>query len=218
MTRRERLLTCLDRVGMTQAGLARKLRCSSQTVSYMLNERRPLIEVIAKTARVLAVDLEWLLFGTHDRRPKWWDAYHADPVIDPAQLEPVTVPVQASAVVVPTTGGAESDPTGRVPHQPGTKLDAGKAPVLRGALGYFPRALAAVSQVSAHGAAKYTWDGWRTVPNGAQRYGDALVRHLAAETEGATDRDSGLRHAAHAAWNALARLELLLDVDADQAR
>src|SRR5512135_1417397 len=35
----------------------------------------------------------------------------------------------------------EADPTGRQPHEPGAKLDAGKAPVLRGAIAYFPRAL-----------------------------------------------------------------------------
>lgn len=106
---------------------------------------------------------------------------------------------------------AESDPTGTLPHTPGAKLDAGKAPMLRGALSYFPRALRAVAQVSAHGASKYTWNGWESVPDGAARYGDALVRHLAAEATGqSVDADSGLAHAAHAAWNALARLELIM--------
>lgn len=90
-------------------------------------------------------------------------------------------------------------------------MDAGKAAILRGVIGYFPQALEAVAQVSAFGASKYTWNGWRSVPDGPARYGDALVRHLTKEfVEGANDSDSGLAHAAHAAWNALARLELLI--------
>lgn len=105
----------------------------------------------------------------------------------------------------------ESDPTGRGAHTDGAKLDSGKSPILRGALGYFPRALLAVSDVSAFGAAKYLWKGWESVPDGVNRYGDALVRHLAYESTGEHyDGDSKLLHASHAAWNALARLELIL--------
>lgn len=105
----------------------------------------------------------------------------------------------------------ETDPNGTNPHSPGAKLDAGKAALLRGVIAYFPQALEAVAQVSAFGAAKYTWNGWRSVPEGVDRYGDALVRHLTKEAvEGPNDGDSGLAHAAHAAWNALARLELMI--------
>ena len=104
----------------------------------------------------------------------------------------------------------EFDPTGRAPSTPGAKLDAGKAPILRGVIQYFPLALSAVAEVSAHGAAKYTWKGWQTVPDGINRYGDALARHLVKENLGMQDEDSGLLHAAHAAWNALARLELIM--------
>ena len=42
------------------------------------------------------------------------------------------------------------------------------------------------------------------------RYSDALVRHLVAESFEKFDNDSQILHAAHAAWNALARLELML--------
>lgn len=109
----------------------------------------------------------------------------------------------------------ETDPNGADPHAPGAKLDAGKAELMRGVIGYFPRALEAVSEVSSFGARKYTWGGWRTVPEGQARYSDAMVRHLTKEMiEGERDSDSGLHHAAHAAWNALARLELLLTQDA----
>lgn len=105
---------------------------------------------------------------------------------------------------------SESDPTGRKAHEPGAKLDTGKAPVLRGALHYFPRAIAAVSRVSEVGAKKYSWKGWETVPDGIHRYGDALARHLLAEDYEAYDKDTGVLHAEQVAWNALARLELML--------
>ena len=50
-----------------------------------------------------------------------------------------------------------------------------------------------------------------SVPNGCERYTDAMYRHLLAEAAGQKcDAESGLAHAAHAAWCALARLELML--------
>ena len=109
---------------------------------------------------------------------------------------------------LPPTG--ESDPTGKDPHQPGAKLDAGKVEmglILNG----MPRALLQVARVATYGANKYTRDGWLTVPDGPRRYTDAMYRHLNAEARGELhDADTQLEHAAHAAWNALARLELLL--------
>lgn len=91
------------------------------------------------------------------------------------------------------------------------KYDGGKSPVFRGALAYFPRAISLVAAVSAFGASKYAWKGWEGVPDGFNRYSDAMVRHLTYEGQGEdVDPDSGLLHAAHTAWNALARLELLL--------
>jgi hypothetical protein len=104
----------------------------------------------------------------------------------------------------------EHDPTGRDQHEPGAKLDAGKPrPAL--VLGGFVHALKAVTEVGTFGAAKYTDNGWRTVPDGPQRYTDAMLRHWLADPGGlSSDPDSGLAHAAHLAWNALARLELML--------
>jgi hypothetical protein len=112
----------------------------------------------------------------------------------------------------PYTEDDERDPTGRSPHSAGAKLDAGKAPVLRGAFQYFPRALEHVARVSAKGAAKYAWNGWEDVPDGFNRYSDAMGRHILKEiTEGDYDiADTGELHAAQVAWNALARLELKL--------
>ncbi len=104
----------------------------------------------------------------------------------------------------------EADPTGRDTHSPGAKLDAGKGS-FDYTLGYFPNALAAVNEVAEYGAKKYTPGGWVTVPDGVKRYGNALVRHHCARLGGEThDKDTALLHAAHAAWNALATLELIL--------
>ena len=121
----------------------------------------------------------------------------------------------------------EHDPTGKDPHEHGAKLDHGKPPVLRGLIQQFPRACMAVSEVSAFGAKKYTWDGWRSVPDGIVRYGNAKERHACKEViEGLFDADSRLLHAAHEAWNAMARLELILlsladkplQIDSDEKR
>lgn len=105
---------------------------------------------------------------------------------------------------------SESDDQERM--APGAvKYDQGKAPIYRGAIGYFPRAISLVAAVSSFGATKYAWDGWRHVDDGLNRYTDAMVRHITKEAEGEVlDVESGLPHAAHACWNALARLELIL--------
>lgn len=91
------------------------------------------------------------------------------------------------------------------------KYDGGKACAFRGTIDYFPRAIELVAAVSTFGATKYAWKGWEGVSEGFERYSDAMVRHMLAHAKGEfTDSDSGLPHAAHTAWNALARLELLL--------
>jgi hypothetical protein len=48
------------------------------------------------------------------------------------------------------------------------------------------------------------------VERGIDRYTDAMLRHALAEGIEEFDTESGLKHAAHTAWNALARLELML--------
>lgn len=105
----------------------------------------------------------------------------------------------------------ETDPNGILPTSPGAKLDAGKSPIIRGAVQYFPRALEKVAGVSLFGATKYTWNGWESVPDGVARYSDAMGRHLIGEKiDGPIDPETNLLHAAQVAWNALARLELML--------
>lgn len=106
----------------------------------------------------------------------------------------------------------ESDPLGKSANEPGAKLDAGKnrvALVMRG----FSRALTEVGRVGTYGANKYSPNGWKEVPNGIERYDDAMMRHW---LEGRTvDTETGLLHAAQVAWNALAVLELMLIEEED---
>ncbi|MDZ4378781.1 MAG: dATP/dGTP diphosphohydrolase domain-containing protein [Xanthomonadaceae bacterium] len=111
---------------------------------------------------------------------------------------------------VKADAATEVDPLGKAPHEAGAKLDAGKARLGLVLCG-FARALQAVGEVGTYGASKYTDHGWVKVPDGEQRYTDALLRHLMREAIG-EDRDpeTGLLHAAHTAWNALARLDLAL--------
>ena len=104
---------------------------------------------------------------------------------------------------------AESDPHGIDPHAPGAKLDAGKPRiglVLRG----FSRALIEVSKIGTEGAKKYSDNGWMSVPGGIERYDDALFRHVLTQDRTSIDPGFNLLHMAHAAWNALAELELML--------
>jgi len=75
----------------------------------------------------------------------------------------------------------------------------------------FSRALLAVAEVTTYGVKKYNQPGsWRLVENGLDRYEDALGRHDLNMSSEEYDQESGLLHAAHRAWNALATLELLL--------
>lgn len=93
------------------------------------------------------------------------------------------------------------------------KFDEGKPPIFDGFLRYFPHAIEAVAMVSEYGYRKYgAWGGWRKVPDAIARYTNAKARHSNLETMGDDydSGDSGLAHAAQEAWNAMARLELLI--------
>lgn len=182
------------------------------------------LEVTQKKDRDLYSDPFWELEGVrYYDRPRDADAQKAIEGYDPHPHDLHRFEDDGG----PVATAAESDPTGRSAKEPGAKLDAGKAPVLRGAIQYFPRALKAVALVSQFGAEKYTWKGWETVPEGVDRYGDACARHECDEAIGKIDpRDQRLVdllrslvpgevtpqivHASQAAWNALARLDLIL--------
>ena len=95
-------------------------------------------------------------------------------------------------------------------QQPGVKLDDGK-PRLGLVFMSMARALQEVGEVATFGAKKYSDNGWLSVPDGERRYTDAMLRHLLKEAIGEErDAKSKLRHAAHTAWNALARLDLMI--------
>lgn len=100
-------------------------------------------------------------------------------------------------------------------HVLGKKDDSSKAPLQQGAIDYFPRALKAVANISRFGKEKYKVEysdqNWRRVEGAEGRYKDARARHIADEAiDGLYAEDSELLHAAHAAWNSLAYLDLLL--------
>jgi hypothetical protein len=107
----------------------------------------------------------------------------------------------------------EGDPHGLEQHTYGAKLDSGKPDL--SLLLMFGHALEEVGRVGTFGADKYTRGGWQGVASGHNRYTAALLRHLCKEHYEEMDADSGLLHAAHAAWNALARLELILREESD---
>ena len=71
-------------------------------------------------------------------------------------------------------------------------------------------AMAEVVKVLMYGANKYGAQNWKQVPNGLSRYGDALLRHVIAYTQGnEKDLESGLPELAHIATNALFLLWVL---------
>lgn len=72
------------------------------------------------------------------------------------------------------------------------------------------RAMLAVSEVAAFGASKYDDDNWLLVDDANRRYADAKARHMLQGAIESHDKESGLLHAAHETWNALALLELKL--------
>lgn len=105
---------------------------------------------------------------------------------------------------------SEQDPHGKDAHTAGAKLDHGKNR-LGLVLLAFSRALQEVGKVGTYGAKKYSDNGWIEVPDGEARYTDAMLRHLFKEAAGEeNDSDTGIAHAAHCAWNSLARLDLML--------
>lgn len=76
-----------------------------------------------------------------------------------------------------------------------------------------PRAIEALARVMtwALGSKGYNESDWLTVPDAIQKYHGGMHRHDNKEMRGQTfDDESGLHHAIHTAWNAMARVELIL--------
>lgn len=74
------------------------------------------------------------------------------------------------------------------------------------------RALLEIAKVGMFGMSKgYPRGGWIEVPDGVRRYYSAQSRHDLQPALGEEfDPESNLSHLAHAAWNAMAKLELYL--------
>lgn len=83
-------------------------------------------------------------------------------------------------------------------NEKGVKDDSGKL-----MMSLMPQeALIGLAEVLTFGANKYVPNGWKTVPNGKQRYEDALLRHYCAYKSGEqNDPESGLSHLKHMLTN-----------------
>src|SRR5690606_819772 len=76
----------------------------------------------------------------------------------------------------------------------------------------FPKALEAIVKCSEYGNSKYSdfdhdFLNFQRVSGGSKTYADASLRH---RLQSGLDEESGLPHAYHIAWNALAELELYI--------
>ena len=84
-----------------------------------------------------------------------------------------------------------------------------ESPIARGVLGYFPRAIAAVANVSFVGNEQHNpGQPMHWAKEKSNDHADCIVRHL---IEAGTVDEDGLRHTAKAAWRALALLETELE-------
>ncbi len=129
-------------------------------------------------------------------------------------FEPCPAPAEDRVLTPEEAGFIESPlPEGFAPDDGVKKFDGGKAPIMQGCIGRFPLAIEQIARVSEYGQRKYgTYDGWEKLPDAANRYSDAMGRHIVLRrSEGEYDeKDSGLPHLAQVAWNVLATLELAL--------
>lgn len=63
-----------------------------------------------------------------------------------------------------------------------------------------------IARVYTEGAKKYGDNTWQNLENGYERYKGALLRHLYAAESETFDEETGCRHLAQVAWNAIALL------------
>jgi len=93
----------------------------------------------------------------------------------------------------------------------GIKFDNNKPRLAEMIVDFAPE-LEELCKVWEFGANKYGKSNWKQLECAEIRYTNALLRHMVAEEkDGAYDRESKLLHAAHVAWNALARLHFILE-------
>ena len=74
----------------------------------------------------------------------------------------------------------------------------------------FSHALMAISNLGTFGIFKYGPSNWLHVDDGISRYTDAMSRHFLLEKIERIDPETHMLHAVSTAWNALARLELII--------
>lgn len=91
----------------------------------------------------------------------------------------------------------------------GIKYDSGKLRLAE-MMQDFREPLSAVCRVWEFGADKYEKSNWKYVDNAIDRYTNAMLRHLMEEEAKPFDDESEILHAAHVAWNALARLYFIM--------
>lgn len=75
----------------------------------------------------------------------------------------------------------------------------------------FKDSIEALTRIWEFGANKYAKSNWKQLDNGIDRYTNAMLRHLLAEDTNRYDDETKLLHAAHIAFNALARLHFILE-------
>lgn len=69
-----------------------------------------------------------------------------------------------------------------------------------------------IVEVYDFGAKKYAPNTWKQLADGENRYRAALLRHLVAHEKGELrDAESGLLHAQHLCWNAIAILYFAIE-------
>jgi hypothetical protein len=130
------------------------------------------------------------------------------------ELESTFSPIERFQVFCKEYPHGNIDPNGIGQHDGGAKLDAGKPDM--SLLLMFGKALHATMDVGTGGKIKYSRGGWQNVNDGINRYTAAMLRHVFQEHYEEMDKDlvnylgRETYHAAAVAWNALARLELML--------
>lgn len=93
-------------------------------------------------------------------------------------------------------------------EEKGVKHDTGK-PRIGEMIMDFAKPLLLICQVWEFGAKKYNKSNWKKVENGWDRYTNAMTRHQLLEETEYYDNETGIPHAVHVAWNAVARLFFL---------
>lgn len=97
----------------------------------------------------------------------------------------------------------------------GIKYDDGK-PRVSEFLQDFEDSILEVTKVWEFGANKYGKSNWKDLKNARNRYTNAMLRHLLKEPNNMYDDETGLLHATHICFNALARLHFILQEEKEK--